>query len=86
MPRPSPEDCSKWGRIGAYTQWSRTQDRTAHTQPARDALFRKFEDEVDPERKLPPEQRELQAAAARKAHFHRLALKSAKVRKARRER
>jgi hypothetical protein len=65
-------------------QWSRTEDRAAHTAPARAALFKKFEDQVDPDRKLSPAQREKQAAAARKAHFLRLAERSAQVRKSRR--
>lgn len=68
------------GRIGANTRWAQTENRTAATQPARDGLMRKFEDQVDPERKLPAEERERRATSARKAHFQRLALKSAQAR------
>jgi hypothetical protein len=72
------------GRIGANSRWSREPDRAAATQPARDALMRKFEDQVDPDRSLPVDERARRAASARKAHFQRLALKSAQARRAKR--
>lgn len=73
------------GKLGANTRWSQTENRTAATQPARDALARKFEDAVDPDRVLSPEERAKRAANARKAHYQRLALKSAQARKAKKE-
>lgn len=75
-------DQSAYGRIGAHTRWAQTDNRTAATQPARDALMRKFEDEVDPERTLPVAERARRAASARKAYFQKLALKSAQARRA----
>jgi hypothetical protein len=69
------------GRIGAYASWAKTEDRSARTAPAREAFNRRFEDEVDPERKLAPEVRGQRADAARKAYFARLALKSAQARR-----
>lgn len=75
-------DHSQLGRIGAHTKWANTVDRTAATQPARDALMRKFEDQVDPTRSLSLEEREKRATSARKAHFQRMALKSAQARRA----
>lgn len=45
--------------------------------------MRKFEDMVDPERKLAPDERARRAEHKRKAYFQRLALKSAKARAAR---
>ncbi len=67
------------GNIG----WARTEDRTARTKPGRDAAYKKFEDEIDPERKLPPEELARRVAHLRRAHFQRLALASSKARQAR---
>ncbi|MBS45418.1 MAG: hypothetical protein CMH83_20050 [Nocardioides sp.] len=65
------------GRIGAHESWARTADRTARTAPARAALDQKFLDAAggDPVR----------AAHLRKAHFQRLALRSAQARRRARE-
>jgi hypothetical protein len=60
-----------------------TADRAARTKPARDALMRKFEAEVDPDGVMTPEQRAQAAESARQAHYRRLALRSAEARKAR---
>lgn len=70
------------GRLGAHTKWAQTEDRTAATQPARDGLMRKFEDQVDPDRVLPTAERAKRAESARKAHYQRLALKSVQSRRA----
>jgi hypothetical protein len=64
-------------RLAAHESWSRTPDRTTRTAPACEAFLAKFDDLVDPGRKLAPEERGRRAANARKAHFSRLALKSA---------
>lgn len=60
-------------RIAAHESWAATTDRTARTAAARQALHEKFltEAEGDPVR----------AAHLRKAHFARLALKSAQARR-----
>lgn len=55
-------------------------DRLARTEPARQAALAKFEDQVDPERKLSEEERERRALSARRAHFRGLALRSAGAR------
>lgn len=78
------EFASQIGKLGAHTKWANTENRTAATQPARDALMRKFEDQVDPDRVLTPEERGKRAASARKAYYQRLALKSAQARRAKR--
>lgn len=44
--------------------------------PSHDAFLRRFEDQVDPARVLPPEERAKRALAARRVHMSRLALKS----------
>jgi hypothetical protein len=79
-------ELSMRGSIAAHTSWANTENRTARTQPARDAFWEKFYDQVDPERKLTPEERHKRAVNARKAHFARLALKSAKARRVRAQR
>lgn len=73
---------SQAGKIGAHTKWANTEDRTAATAPARAAMLRKFEDQVDPDRSLPADVRASRAESARRAHFQRLAMKSAAARAA----
>lgn len=75
-------DRSQIARIAANTRWAQTEDRSAATQAARDAMSRKFEDQVDPDRRLAPDERARRADSARRAHFQRLALKSAQARRA----
>lgn len=60
-------------RIAAHTSWANTENRSARTANARAALDAKFLREAggDPVR----------AASLRKAHFARLALKSAQARR-----
>ena len=64
-------------RIAAHESWFNTSDRSARTAPARAALEQRFLDAAggDPVR----------AAHLRKAHFARLALKSAQSRRKSRE-
>lgn len=68
------------GRIGAYALHS-THDPRETTAAARRAFLSRFENEVDPEGKLPELERARRAEAARKLYFSRLALKSAKARR-----
>jgi hypothetical protein len=76
---------ARYGRIGAYESWAQTEDRAARTAPARRAMLEKFEHAVDPDGKLTPAERAKRAEFARKAHFQRLALKSAKARRVAKE-
>lgn len=71
-------------RIASYTRWAGTGDRAAATAPARAAFESRFERLIDPEGKLPANERALRAEAARKAHFARLALASVKARRRKR--
>jgi hypothetical protein len=75
-------DLSLLGRLGAYSQHAQYDTRET-TQPARDKWNEHFVDQVDPERRLHPEERSRRVAAARKAYYTRLALKSAQARRAR---
>lgn len=67
-------------RAGAYESWARTPDRSARTAPARRALMAKFEAQVDPDGTLTPQERAKRAEYAWRAHFARLAAKSAQAR------
>jgi hypothetical protein len=70
------------GRLGAYVLHSRYDSREL-LRPARAAFESKFEREVDPEGLLEPAERTRRADMARKAHFTRLAIASAKARRRR---
>ncbi|MBO2456550.1 hypothetical protein [Actinomadura violacea] len=76
----TPEQRSLRASIAAHVQWSREPDRTARTATARRAFLDRFEREVDPDGTLTPEERARRAENARKAHFKRLALASARAR------
>jgi hypothetical protein len=71
------------GQLAAEESWSRTADRSARTAPARAAFLDRFERQVDPDGSLPPTERALMAEHARRAHFLRLSLQSAKARRER---
>jgi hypothetical protein len=75
-------DRSQAAKIAAHTRWANETDRSAATQAARDAMARKFLELVDPDGVLPVEERARRAESARKAHYQRLALASAKARRA----
>jgi hypothetical protein len=81
MSRLTPERAALLGRIGALTLHAR-HDARETTSKAREAFLGTFEQQVDPDGTLPPEERTRRAAYARKAHFARLALKSAEARQA----
>lgn len=72
-------------RIAANTRWSKEKDRTAATARARAAALERFEHQVDPAGELPAQERAVRAEAARRAHYQRMALKSAKARRRRTE-
>ena len=85
MPSSDPTERALVARIAANERWSREPDRAAATAPARAALLAKFERQVDPDGTLPPQERARRAEHARKAHFTRLALASARSRRRARE-
>lgn len=69
----SPDERKLAASIASHTSWANTVNRTERTAPARAGLEAKFlrEADGDPQR----------AASLRKAHYQRLALKSAKARR-----
>ena len=70
-------------RIAAEISWARTQDRSARTRPAREAFLKRFEREVDPDGRLPPDERRRRAEHALRAHMLRLRKRSMPAKKAR---
>jgi hypothetical protein len=56
-------------RIAAEISWARTADRSARTRPARQAFLKRFEREVDPDGKLPPDERARRANHALRAYM-----------------
>ncbi len=78
----TPQEAALRGRIGAYTLHSRYDPRET-TAAARRAFLGRFEEQVDRDKVLSPEERDRRALAARKAYFAKLAYKSAKARKQR---
>jgi hypothetical protein len=75
----TPHEAALRGRIGAYTLHSRRDPRQT-TEKARSSFLATFERQVDPERVLPEPERLRRAESARKAHFARMALASARAR------
>ncbi|MGY1871989.1 hypothetical protein [Nocardia gipuzkoensis] len=79
----TPTERTLRARVAAHESWARTGDRAARTAKARAALESKFDRVVDPDGLLSPEERAYRADQARKAHYTRLALKSAQARRRR---
>jgi hypothetical protein len=67
-------------QIAAHESWAKTTDRAARTANGRRAFMERFERQVDPDGVLPEAVRTQMAESARKAHYRRMALKSAKAR------
>jgi hypothetical protein len=80
---PTPAERRLRSQIGAHASWARTENRSARTLPARLAMEAKFAREADPENVLTPAERARAAESLRKAHYARLALRSAQVRRRR---
>jgi hypothetical protein len=67
-------------KAAADASWANTTDRSARTEPARRAALARFEQQVDPNRELPEDERLRRAASARRSYFRFLALRSARKR------
>ncbi len=76
----SPEERSLRSRIAGL---SATAQGKTNTAPARAAFDRRFLNQVDPDGQLPEAERNRRAEAAKKAHFARMAYRSAQARKKR---
>ena len=82
QPLSPPEQRSLRARIANDLRWSRIPraERSTHTQAARDALWRKYLDQVDPDGTLPEAEREALARQGRRADLGRASLKAARIR------
>jgi hypothetical protein len=69
--------------IAAHTGWATTADRTARTEPGRQAMLEKFARQVDPDNQLTPAERAKRVENARKAFYQRIAFQSVKARRRR---
>lgn len=83
-PKLSREEASLRGRIGAYTLHSK-HDPKQTTEKARSTFLASFEKQVDPDGMLPEPERLRRAEMAKKAHYARLALLSARKRRGKAE-
>jgi hypothetical protein len=72
-------------RIAAHTRWAGEPDRSAATAPARKGLDAKWAREVDPDGVLAPDELARRVENLRQAHMTRMALASARARRAKAE-
>ena len=75
----TPAERSLRARLGAFSQHAQHDTRET-TKAGREAFLSRFEREVDPEHELSEAERQRRAAAARKADFVGLAVKSSRAR------
>jgi hypothetical protein len=78
----TPAQRASRSRLAAHTSWANTENRSARTAPARAAMQRKFERQVDPEGILPADELAKRVASARRAHYTRLSMIAQQRRKA----
>lgn len=84
MPDPlTPTQRSLRAQIAAHESWGNTSDRTARTEPGREAFMSKFVEEARQRHPDADDKTITRAAESLKqAHFKRMAFRSAKARKA----
>ncbi|WP_432836162.1 hypothetical protein [Dactylosporangium sp. CA-092794] len=80
MPAKDPDERRLIATVAAHAGWAQTTDRTARTEASRAVQWRKFLDEVDPDRVLDPDERDRRALSARKAYYARLRLRAYQAR------
>ena len=78
----SPEERSTNARIAAHSLHAQRDGREL-TQVARDRFLARFEEQVDPDRQLDPEERRKRAEHARTAYFTKLGKASGAARRRR---
>ena len=76
----TPTERSLRASIAANTRWSREDPRPALAE-VREGFARRFENQVDPDRVLSPDERARRAKRAMRAHMQSLSLRSAKARR-----
>ncbi len=85
MPALTPAERSLRGSIAAETRWAHTStpDRRRAAQRGQDGLIARLKAEIDPDGVLEPAELAMRVENLRRAHMKRLALASAKARRAR---
>jgi len=81
-----PSDRALIASVAAYSRWARrtsAQERADALAPARDGMRGKWETQADPDGVLPPDELAAAVDRLRSAHYRRMALRSAQVRRAR---
>jgi hypothetical protein len=81
MSAKDPEERIRIAGLAADASWAQTPDWTARTSPASEARFRKFEDQVDPNRELAPAERRKRALKAQRAFMRQISRKGVAARK-----
>jgi hypothetical protein len=76
----TPSERALRARLAAFALHAQRDPRET-TRAGRTAFLGRFEDEVDPDRALPEAERRRRAEAAKRAHFTKLALRSARARR-----
>ena len=71
----TPAQRSLRARTASFASWANTPDPKARGRRGYATRFRRYEDQVDPERVLPEEERYRMAKAAEKAHMASISLK-----------
>jgi hypothetical protein len=69
--------------VARSISWARTYNRSARTRRAREAFLKRFEREVDPDNRLPADERRRRAEHAKRAYMLRLAQKAVIARRLR---
>jgi len=78
----TPAERTLRAKLAAHTLHAQVDSRV-HTEPARTAFLARFDKQVDPTGQLDPGERTRRAEQARRAYFAGLALRSSKIRRAR---
>lgn len=81
----TPAQRSLRARMASHASWANTTDPGARSRAGRDAAFRQFEDQVDPDRTLPADERLRRAKSAQRARMSQLAYQREAAKRAARE-
>jgi hypothetical protein len=80
--RLTPAERTARAKLAANARWAKTKNRTVATQPARDALLRKFENQIDPAGTMHPDERVKRAENLKQEHLARMRFQALKARRA----
>lgn len=81
MSAKTPDQRSSIARLASDASWANTPDWTARTSAARAGRWRQYEDQVDPDRALPPHERQRRAEKAMQVHMRQMSRKGVEARR-----